>query len=122
RIDDVTVAIAPFFRVGGTGVNVLPVLFEGGTVVVPTDPTPDEILELMERHRVSVGFGNPDLLDALALTERWAGADLSSLRFVVTGGAPVPERLIRSYLERGVTLLQGYGLSEAAPLVLLLDP
>jgi acyl-CoA synthetase (AMP-forming)/AMP-acid ligase II len=30
RGDDVTVAIAPFFRVGGTGVNVLPVLFMGG--------------------------------------------------------------------------------------------
>ena len=34
RGDDVTIAIAPFFRVGGTGVNVLPVLFVGGTVVV----------------------------------------------------------------------------------------
>jgi fatty-acyl-CoA synthase len=34
----------------------------------------------------------------------------------------VPERLIRTYLDRGVLLLQGYGLSEAAPLALLLDP
>src|SRR5215218_6755435 len=41
RSDDVTVAIAPFFRVGGTGVNVLPVLFLGGTVVVPSDLSPD---------------------------------------------------------------------------------
>jgi fatty-acyl-CoA synthase len=40
RSDDVTVAIAPFFRVGGTGVNVLPVLFLGGTVVVPGDLRP----------------------------------------------------------------------------------
>jgi len=47
--------------------------------------------------------------------------DLSSIRFVITGGAPVPERLVRTYLDRGITLLQGYGLSEAAPLALLLD-
>jgi fatty-acyl-CoA synthase len=120
RRDDVTIAIAPFFRVGGTGVNVLPVLFAGGTVVVPDDPRPDALLELMERHRVTVGFGNPDLLDAIAHANRWPSADLSSVRFVVTGGAPVPERLIRAYLERAVTLVQGYGLSEAAPLVLLL--
>ena len=33
----------------------------------------------------------------------------------------MPERLIRAYLDRGVTLLQGYGLSEAGPLALLLD-
>jgi fatty-acyl-CoA synthase len=122
RGDDVTVAIAPFFRVGGTGVNVLPTLFLGGTVVVPDDLRPEEILRAMERHRVTVGFGNPDLLDALAHSEAWPTVDLSSVRFVITGGAPVPERLIRVWLDRGVTLLQGYGLSEAAPLALLLDP
>jgi len=122
RSDDVTVAIAPFFRVGGTGVNVLPVLFLGGTVVVPSDLSPAGILQVMERHRVTVGFGNPDLLDALTRSQAWPQVDLSSVRFVVTGGAPVPERLIRAWLNRGVMLLQGYGLSEAAPLALLLDP
>jgi fatty-acyl-CoA synthase len=122
RRDDVTVAITPFFRVGGTGVNVLPVLFQGGTVVVPATADPDGILTAMQRHRVTVGFGNPDLLDALTRSPFWPEADLSSVRFVITGGAPVPVRLIRVYLERGVPLLQGYGLSEAAPLALLLDP
>ena len=119
--DDVTIAIAPFHRVGGTGVNVLPVLFAGGTVVVPDDTRPERLLDLMERQRVTVGFGNPDLLDALTRAEGWHTADLTKIRFIVTGGAPVPERLIRAYLDRGVTLLQGYGLSEAAPLALLLE-
>jgi fatty-acyl-CoA synthase len=122
RHDDVTVAIAPFFRTGGFGVNVLPVLFMGGTVVVPETTDPDHILRLTERHRVTVGFGNPDLLDALTGSALWSSADLSSVRFVITGGAPVPERLIRAWLDRGVSLVQGYGLSEAAPVVALLDP
>ncbi len=122
RRDDVTVAIAPFSRVGGTGVNVLPVLFMGGTVVVPSEVTADQILRLIERHHVSVGFGNPDVLDGLIRSDLWPGVDLSGMRFMLTGGAPVPERLIRAYMGRGVTLLQGYGLSEAAPLALLLDP
>jgi fatty-acyl-CoA synthase len=56
--DDVTIAIAPFFRVGGTSVNVLPVMFKGGTVVVPDAFDPDAILQLIERHRVTVGLGN----------------------------------------------------------------
>jgi fatty-acyl-CoA synthase len=122
RSGDVTVAITPFFRVGGTGVNVLPVLFTGGTVVIPEDMSPDAILRDMQRHRVSVGFGNPDLLESLTRCDFWPRADLSSVRFVITGGAPVPEHLIRAYLDRGVPLLQGYGLSEAAPVALLLDP
>ena len=120
RGDDVTIAIAPFFRVGGTGVNVLPVVFVGGSVVIPESGDAAEIIGLIERHRVTVGFANPDLLDALVRGERWPAADLSSLRFVITGGAPVPERLIRAFLDRGVPLVQGYGLSEAAPLVLML--
>lgn len=122
RGEDVTIAIAPFFRVSGTGVNVLPVMFKGGTVIVPTNAASDQILRLSEEHRVTVGFGNPDLLDALVRSPLWPTADLSTIRFIMTGGAPVPERLIRAFLDRGVTLLQGYGLSEAAPLALLLDP
>ncbi len=121
RGGDVTIAIAPFFRVGGTGVNVLPVLFLGGTVVVPDDATGDGLLGLVERHLVTVGFGNPDVLDELVRADRWREADLSSLRFIVTGGAPVPERLIRAFLDRGIPLVQGYGLSEASPLLLLMD-
>jgi fatty-acyl-CoA synthase len=121
RSDDVTIAIAPFFRTGGTGVNVLPVLFKGGTVVIPEGPDPDDIVRLLEEHRVTIGFANPDLLDAMLRTPRWTTADLASIRYFITGGAPVPERLLRTYAERGLPLLQGYGLSEAAPFVLLLD-
>jgi len=122
RGGDVTIALAPFFRVGGTGVNVLPVLFMGGTVVVPGDTDADDILRLTEQHHVTVGFGNPDILQALVRSPLWATADLSAVRFLITGGAPVPEPLIRAYLERGLTLLQGYGLSEAAPVTLMLQP
>lgn len=119
---DVTIAVAPFFRTGGTGVNVLPILYAGGAVVVPGAPSPGAILRLTAQHAATVGFANPDSLDALLGSEEWAGADLSSLRFVITGGAPVPERLIRAYLDRKIPVLQGYGLSEAAPVVMLLDP
>ena len=122
RGEDVTIALAPFFRVGGTGVNVLPVLFMGGTVIVPGEVHVDDLVRLTEQHRVTVGFGNPDILAALTRSELWPAADLSQLRFLITGGAPIPEPLIRAYLERGLTLLQGYGLSEAAPVALLLQP
>jgi fatty-acyl-CoA synthase len=121
RSDDVTIATAPFFRTGGTGVNVLPVLFKGGTVVIPRTTDPHETFDLVERHRVTIGFGNPDLLDTLTRSPRWRAARLTSLRAFVTGGAPVPERLLHACHERGVNVLQGYGLSEAAPLVSVLD-
>src|SRR4051812_9929690 len=121
RGDDVTIAIAPFFRTGGTGVNVLPVLFKGGTVVIPENLEADQVLRLLEQRHVTVGFGNPDLLGALVRSPEWRTTELGSIRCFITGGAPVSERLLRTYAERGVPLLQGYGLSEAGPFVLLLD-
>jgi len=121
RSDDVTIAVAPFFRTGGTGVNVLPVLFKGGTVVVPRSTDPDEVYRLVERHHATIGFGNPDLLEALTRSPLWQTADLSSLRTFITGGAPVPERLLRTCHERRLNVVQGYGLSEAGPLVSVLD-
>jgi acyl-CoA synthetase (AMP-forming)/AMP-acid ligase II len=80
---------------------VLPVLFKGGTVLVPQAFDSDDVLRLMERHRVTVGFGTPDLLDAVARSPLWPAVDLSSIRLILTGGAPVPARLLRTYFERG---------------------
>lgn len=57
RAGDVTLAVTPFFRTGGTGVNVLPTLFLGGTVVIPENSSAEALLALMERHEVTVGFG-----------------------------------------------------------------
>jgi fatty-acyl-CoA synthase len=52
----------------------------------------------------------------------FADADLSSLRLAVVGGAPMPESLLETWMERGVAIVQGYGLTEAAPNVLCLPP
>jgi fatty-acyl-CoA synthase len=52
----------------------------------------------------------------------FAGADLSSLRVAVCGGAPCPEPLLRLYGERGVPMQQGYGLTETSPMVSFLAP
>ena len=100
RGDDVTVAIAPLFRVGGTGVNGLPVLLLGGMVVVPSDLRPAGSCSAGAPPRHG-GLGNLDLLDALAGAELWPRVDLSSVRFVVTGGALVPERYRASAWDRG---------------------
>src|SRR3954449_508330 len=53
---------------------------------------------------------------------QFTSADLSSLRLAVVGGAPMPEALLDVWAERGVAIVQGYGLTEAAPNVLCLAP
>ena len=120
RADDVTLAIAPLYRAGGWGVTLLSTIHKGGTVVLPPAFDEHDALELIERHRVTTLFGGPDLLAALAWSDGWDAADLSTLRLVISGGNVVHESLIRDYLARGVSLLQGYGLTEASPMCLML--
>ena len=117
---DVTLAAAPFTRMGGLGVTVLPTLFAGGRIVVPPSAEGASVLDTIERARVTVVFANPDLLQEMVLAPGWNEADLSSVRTGVVGGGLVPEPLLRTYLDRGVPLLHGYGLTEAAPVVSLL--
>ncbi|MDT7643019.1 MAG: fatty-acyl-CoA synthase, partial [Pseudonocardiales bacterium] len=50
-----------------------------------------------------------------ARSPRWDTADLSSLRNLMCGGAPVPPALIRTFQDRGLVFCQGYGLTETAP-------
>jgi len=117
---DVTLAAAPFTRMGGLGVTVLPTLFAGGTVVGPPSADGPAVLDTIERSRVTVVFANPDLLQEMMRAPGWEDADLSSVRTGVVGGGLAPEALIRAFLDRGVPLLHGYGLTEAAPIVSLL--
>src|SRR5436190_7850814 len=58
----------------------------------------------------------------MAQQPRFAEADLSSLRLAVVGGAPMPVALLQVWAARGVEIVQGYGLTEAAPNVLCLPP
>jgi fatty-acyl-CoA synthase len=67
-------------------------------------------------------MGVPATYLFMAQQPGFAEADLSSLERAVVGGAPMPEALLETYADRGVAIVQGYGLTEAAPNVLCLPP
>jgi fatty-acyl-CoA synthase len=113
--EEVTLVSAPMFHVAALNQTVLPTFCKGGTAILVSAFDPDGTLELIERQRVTFLFGVPAMFLAIARSPRWAEADLSSVRSAICGGAPVPEPLIATYRQRGVTLQQGYGLTECAP-------
>jgi fatty-acyl-CoA synthase len=108
------------FHVAALNQTVLPTLLKGGRVMLVSSFDPQRALELIAQHRVTYLFGVPTMFLAMTRAPGWAGADLSSVRSAICGGAPVPEAVITPYQERGVTFMQGYGLTEAAPGVLFL--
>lgn len=115
---DVVLQILPQFHVGGWNVQPLLACWAGATVLVERGFDAGRVLRLIAERRVSTMMGVPANYLFLAEHPDFDDTDLSSLGTIIVGGAPMPEPLLRTWHERGVTLVQGYGLSEAAPNVL----
>jgi fatty-acyl-CoA synthase len=121
RQDEIALVVAPLFHTAALNMLCLPTLLKGGAVLIEPGFEPGRALQAIEAHRVTSLFGVPAVYDAMAAHPRWPDADLSSLRMLLCGGAPVPEATIRGYTRRGLTFIQGYGMTETSPGALLLD-
>lgn len=117
---DVTYCSAPLFHIGGLNVNTLITLQKGGHVVLAAGFDPVQALADIETHRCTTMFGVPAMFLFLSQVPQFETADLSSLDYLICGGAPVPEPLMRRYADRGLAFAQGYGLTETAPLALVM--
>ncbi|BBG00556.1 MULTISPECIES: acyl-CoA synthetase [Pseudonocardia] len=112
---DRTLCISPLFHCVGLSQVTLPALLKGASVELVERFDPALVLSRIADAGISGFAAVPTMLQMLCEHPGWAGADLSSLRSVVYGGSPVQERVARAWLERGVHLQQGYGMTEASP-------
>ncbi|WP_280434859.1 acyl-CoA synthetase [Nocardia carnea] len=120
RSDEVALVYAPLFHTAALDMIALPTLLTGGQVIIERGFDAAHVLDRMERERVTYAFAVPTMLDRICAHPRWPHADLSALRRILVGAAPVPPGTLRVYTERGITMCQGYGLTEAGPGTLVL--
>jgi fatty-acyl-CoA synthase len=116
--DDVVLQILPQFHCGGWNVHALLAWWKGATVVLERSFDPARCLQLIEQKRVTALMGVPANYLFMSQEPAFATTDFSSLRSAVVGGAPMPEALVDVWRGRGVEVVEGYGLTEAAPNVL----
>lgn len=120
--DEVTLCVLPMFHIGGLNSSALTTFQKGGEVALHPAFDPAEVLDALTRRRVTTMVGVPAMFQAITMLPAFAEADLSALRFLVAGGAPVPEPLIRRFQALGVQFQQGYGMTECSPQILYMDP
>ena len=121
--DDVYLNVFPMFHTGGLFVYTLPQVVFGGTTILVRQFEPELVLALMEREQVTVFAGVPTMYQMLTQADNWAEADLSSLRFCTSGGAPLPVPLVKRYTEeKGIRFKQGFGMTEFGPGIFALAP
>jgi fatty-acyl-CoA synthase len=120
--DDVVLQVLPQFHCGGWNVQPLLAWWKGARVVLERTFDASRCLALIEEKRVTTMMGVPAIYQFMAEDEAFGRVDLSSLRRAIVGGAPMPMQLLELWRERSVDIIQGYGLTEAAPNVLCLPP
>ena len=113
--DEVTMVLGPMFHISGLCSTSLPTWIRGGTVVCQPRFVAGDVLRAVARHRVTSIGAVTSLLLLLAEEPGFDTEDLSSLRSIYTGGAPMSEAMMERYAARGVAVQMAYGATETAP-------
>jgi acyl-CoA synthetase (AMP-forming)/AMP-acid ligase II len=120
---DVLLIAMPLYHIAGAGAGIMGLL-AGLKTIVFREFVPLEVLEIVERSRVTVAFLVPAMILALLSEKAIERTDLSSLRRVIYGASPIPlellKRALRAFKHTG--FVQVYGLTETAGIVTALSP
>lgn len=120
--DTVNLVPSPLFHIGGIGYS-LTAMGQGAHTVLVRDVDPAAVLALIERHRVTHTFLVPAVVQMLAESPALAGTDLTSLRRIAYGGAPMGEtQLLKAMDLLGCDFMGVYGMTETAGSVTALAP
>jgi long-chain acyl-CoA synthetase len=115
---DVVYGVLPVFHIFGLNVVLGLSLYRGATVVLIQRFDPSTALDTIRERRVTVIPGAPPMWLAFSHFDEAPADSFASVRLALTGAAKMPEEAMRRLYDRfGLTLREGYGLTEASPVV-----
>ncbi len=121
RYRDRYLQILPLFHVGALTPGTA-CFHRGGTLVNMRAFDPATIFPTIERERISVGLAVPAMLQFMWAQPNRTEHDTSSVRWIMSGAAPVPVSLIKDYAGIGIEIHQVYGLTETCGPACLISP
>ena len=114
--DEVLIGILPFYHIYGMTVILSTALRLGATVITMPRFDLEQFLDLHQQHQITTDYLVPPIILALAKHPVVEQYDLSALRVITSGAAPLSEDLAQACAERlGCIVKQGYGLTETSP-------
>ncbi|VAX40779.1 Long-chain-fatty-acid--CoA ligase, partial [hydrothermal vent metagenome] len=113
---DTVLGVLPQFHSFGLTVLTLLPLTHGMKAVYAARFVPQQIIRLFREHKPTLFVGIPSMYNALLAAKSAKPDDFASLRFAVSGGEPLPQDTFDRFRDRfGVTICEGYGLTETSP-------
>jgi O-succinylbenzoate-CoA ligase len=113
--------VLPLFHVGAL-TPATACIHRGGTLVMMRSFDPNGVFEAMEREAVTIGLAVPAMLQFMWASPARDRHDLSRVRWLLSGAAPVPAALIEKYATIGIQIHQVYGLTESCGPACLISP
>ena len=115
---DVSLGVLPLFHIFGLNIVLGLSLFAGGSVVLVERFDPVAALETIASQGVTVVAGAPPMFVSWLGLPQGHGHELEGIRLAISGAAPLSAEVAEAFQERfGVTIHEGYGLTEASPAV-----
>ncbi|MFQ5558476.1 MAG: AMP-binding protein, partial [Acidimicrobiales bacterium] len=111
----------PLVHVGALN-PLLTICWRGGTAVIMSEFDPARIWEVFDEERITVTLAVPAMLQFMLLTHDPDRHHHDQLRWVMSGAAPVPETLIKTYEGMNIEIHQVYGLTESCGPACLISP
>jgi long-chain acyl-CoA synthetase len=112
---DLALCVLPLFHSGGLNDLAFPTMYRAGTIVLRRSFSASEFWDCVERYRIHAFYIVPTMWNILLRATEASTADTSSLRFGISGAAPIPPEQLEECKKRfGIPILEGYGLTEAS--------
>ncbi len=117
RGEDTFMAVLPFFHSYGLSATLMTGVTMAATLVMHHRFHMRTVVRLIEKHKPTVFHAVPAMLTAMNARLKTKPAELESIRWVISGGAPLPPNVATEFAEHcgGAVVVEGYGLSEASP-------
>ncbi len=113
---DTVLGVLPQFHSFGLTVLTLLPLTLGMKAIYSARFVPQQIIRLFREHKPTLFVGIPSMYNALLAAKSAKPDDFASLRYAVSGGEPLPQDTLDRFRDRfGVTICEGYGLTETSP-------
>lgn len=114
--EDRMITVLPMFHVFSMTVCINMPIACGGTIVIVPKFSPAEVVNTIRREKATLFAGVPTMFNFMLQLPEQTAADFSSIRACFSGGASIPVELLHKFEEKyNVRIIEGYGLSETAP-------
>jgi len=120
--DEVTLNYLPLFHTGGINALSVPILMNGGTVVIGDQFQAHEAVYYLNKYKCTIALFVPTMYHMMVSTKEFQTSTFPSMRVFLSGAAPCPLSIYEKFLAKRLPFKEGYGLTEAGPNNFFISP